>query len=73
PGNLLFLGRRGAQTVIGLPGSARSPALSGIDWVLERAACGVAPTADEIAGMGVGGLLKEIPTRPQPRSGAAPS
>ena len=73
PGNLLFLGRRGAQTVIGLPGSARSPALSGIDWVLERAACGVTPTADEIAGMGVGGLLKEIPTRPQPRSGAAPS
>ena len=71
PGNLLFLGYLEGRTVIGLPGSARSPALSGIDWVLERAICGVAPTADEIAGMGVGGLLKEIPTRPQPRSGRA--
>lgn len=71
PGNLLFLGYLEGRTVIGLPGSARSPALSGIDWVLERVICGVAPTADEIAGMGVGGLLKEIPTRPQPRSGRA--
>lgn len=67
PGNLLFLGTLGAQQVIGLPGCARSPALNGADWVLARVVCGVAVTAGDIAAMGVGGLLKEIPTRPQPR------
>ncbi|MEH6646534.1 molybdopterin-binding protein [Sulfitobacter sp.] len=67
PGNLLFLGRRWAQQVIGLPGCARSPALNGADWVLARVICGVEISARDIAGMGVGGLLKEIPTRPQPR------
>ena len=69
PGNLLFLGARGTQQVIGLPGCARSPALNGADWVLSRVVCGVAVTAADIAAMGVGGLLKEIPTRPQPRRG----
>jgi molybdenum cofactor cytidylyltransferase len=67
PGNLLVLGRLGGRPVIGLPGCARSPALNGADWVLERVACGVEVTAADIAAMGVGGLLKEIPTRPQPR------
>ncbi len=71
PGNLLVLGRVGARPVIGLPGCARSPALNGADWVLERVACGVAVGADDIAAMGVGGLLKEIPTRPQPRDSRA--
>jgi molybdenum cofactor cytidylyltransferase len=69
PGNLLFLGQLGARAVIGLPGCARSPALNGADWVLSRLACKVHVSADDIAGMGVGGLLKEIPTRPQPRAG----
>ncbi len=69
PGNLLFLGEIGARPVIGLPGCARSPALNGADWVLERVACGVPVGAADIAAMGVGGLLKEIPTRPQPRDG----
>jgi molybdenum cofactor cytidylyltransferase len=67
PGNLLFLGHVGARPVIGLPGCARSPALNGADWVLERLACGVMVTDEDIAAMGVGGLLKEIPQRPQPR------
>tara|TARA_R110000850_G_scaffold84598_8_gene181657 strand:+ start:2713 stop:3699 length:987 start_codon:yes stop_codon:yes gene_type:complete len=67
PGNLLFLGTRGAQQVIGLPGCARSPALNGADWVLSRVICGIEVRARDIAAMGVGGLLKEIPTRPQPR------
>ncbi|MEY8839656.1 molybdopterin-binding protein [Cribrihabitans sp. XS_ASV171] len=69
PGNLLFLGQLGARPVIGLPGCARSPALNGADWVLARVACGIPTTGSDIAGMGVGGLLKEIPTRPQPRAG----
>ncbi|MFN0113157.1 MAG: molybdopterin-binding protein [Paracoccaceae bacterium] len=69
PGNLLFLGRFGGRPVIGLPGCARSPALNGADWVLERLACGIAVGGEDIAGMGVGGLLKEIPIRPEPREG----
>ncbi len=69
PGNLLFLGNLGPRPVIGLPGCARSPALNGADWVLERLACGIAVTDDDIAAMGVGGLLKEIPIRPHPREG----
>lgn len=75
PGNLLFLGRLGERPVIGLPGCARSPALNGADWVLERLACGLDVTGDDIAAMGVGGLLKEIPQRPQPREakGAPPA
>lgn len=67
PGNLLFLGNVGARAVIGLPGCARSPALNGVDWVLSRVICGVPVRSADIAAMGVGGLLKEIPTRPQPR------
>ena len=68
PGNLLFLGHLGGSPVIGLPGCARSPALNGADWVLERIICGINVTPDDIAAMGVGGLLKEIPTRPLPRA-----
>lgn len=67
PGNLLFIGRLGHRPVIGLPGCARSPALNGADWVLERVICGVPVTPTDIAAMGVGGLLKEIPSRPMPR------
>ena len=69
PGNLLFVGQLDGTPVIGLPGCARSPALNGADWVLSRTVCGIAVTDADIAGMGVGGLLKEIPTRPMPRRG----
>ncbi len=71
PGNLLFVGRIGTLPVIGLPGCARSPALNGADWVLERIACAIEVTSADIAAMGVGGLLKEIPTRPRPREKSA--
>ena len=68
PGNLLFLGALGdGRPVIGLPGSARSLVAHGADWVLERVACGLSVSSHDIAAMGVGGLLKEIPIRPQPR------
>ncbi|MCR8547048.1 molybdopterin-binding protein [Salipiger sp. P9] len=67
PGNLLFFGALGDKPVIGLPGCARSPALNGADWVLERILCGVEVSARDIMGMGVGGLLKEPPSRPRPR------
>lgn len=67
PGNLLFLGRLGDTPVIGLPGCAKSPALNGADWVMERVICGLPVTAQDIAAMGVGGLLKESPARGRPR------
>lgn len=67
PGNLLFLGRQAGRAVIGLPGCARSPALNGADWVLERVVCGLEVSDGDIAAMGVGGLLKESPARPHPR------
>ncbi len=69
PGNLLFLGALSGRTLIGLPGCARSPARNGADWVLGRVICGLPVGPGEIAAMGVGGLLKEMPSRPQPREG----
>lgn len=71
PGNLLFVGTLGGRPVVGLPGCARSPKLNGADWVLERLAAGLEVGGAEIAAMGVGGLLKEIPSRPEPRAGGA--
>lgn len=67
PGNLLFMGTLRGQPVVGLPGCARSPALNGADWVLERLAAGLDVTDADVAAMGVGGLLKEMPDRPHPR------
>jgi molybdenum cofactor cytidylyltransferase len=68
PGNLLLIGRVGSRAVIGLPGCARSTKLNGFDWVLRRHAAGLQVGRAEIARMGVGGLLAEIP-RPSPRAG----
>jgi len=67
PGNLLVLGTFRGKPLVVLPGCARSLALNGADWVLERLAARLPITGKDIAAMGVGGLLKEIPTRPQPR------
>jgi molybdenum cofactor cytidylyltransferase len=67
PGNLLFIGDLSGVPVIGLPGCVKSPALNGADWVMERVICGVPVTPADIAGMGVGGLLKESPARGRPR------
>jgi molybdenum cofactor cytidylyltransferase len=72
PGNLLLLAHHGDRPVLGLPGCARSPKLNGFDWVLQRLAAGLPVTRADVMGMGVGGLLMEIPTRPQPRD-APPS
>jgi molybdenum cofactor cytidylyltransferase len=70
PGNLILLARQGGRPVLGLPGCARSPKLNGFDWVLQRLAAGIEVTPRDIMRMGVGGLLTEIPTRPQPRAAA---
>jgi molybdenum cofactor cytidylyltransferase len=70
PGNLLCLGRIGEVPAMVLPGCARSPKVNGFDWVLERAFAGVPVTPKSVMRMGVGGLLKEIETRPLPRGDA---
>lgn len=69
PGNLLLIGEVHGKPVIGAPGCARSPVENGFDWVLERLCAGLDVTALDIRMMGVGGLLMEIGTRPQPRAG----
>lgn len=68
PGNLLLIGDLAGVPVIGAPGCARSPRENGFDWVLQRLLAGIEVTADDITGMGVGGLLMEIESRPQPRA-----
>src|SRR5262249_32171551 len=69
PGNLLLLAHLGDIPVLGLPGCVRSPKLNGFDWVLQRLIADVPVTRRDIMLLGAGGLLKEIPTRPQPRAG----
>lgn len=67
PGNLLLLGEINGVPVIGLPGCARSPKLNGVDWILDRLCSGLNVTSKDIQAMGVGGLLTEMPGRPEPR------
>ncbi len=67
PGNLMMIGAAGTRPVIGAPGCARSPKENGFDWVLMRLLAGLAVSREDITGLGVGGLLMEIVTRPQPR------
>jgi molybdenum cofactor cytidylyltransferase len=73
PGNLICLGRVGTVPALVLPGCARSPKINGFDWVLQRLFAGIPVTGGDIARMGVGGLLKEIETRPMPRAEAPAS
>ena len=70
PGNLILLASAHGRPVLGAPGCARSPKENGFDWVLARLLCGLPVTRHDITGMGVGGLLMEIVTRPQPRATA---
>jgi molybdenum cofactor cytidylyltransferase len=67
PGNLLLLGRLHGKPVVGLPSCARSPKVNGFDFVLQRLFAGLPLTPSDLMRMGVGGLLQEIHTRPQPR------
>jgi molybdenum cofactor cytidylyltransferase len=67
PGNLLLVGDLDGMPLLGAPGCARSPKENGFDWVLMRLLAKLPVTRADITGMGVGGLLMEIVTRPQPR------
>ena len=72
PGNLTLLARLGDIPVLGLPGSARSPRIHGLDWLLRRIMADVHARPEDIMRMGAGGLLKEIVQRPLPRAKASP-
>ncbi|WP_458760418.1 NTP transferase domain-containing protein [Afipia sp. TerB] len=67
PGNLMLIGHANNVPVLGAPGCARSPKENGFDWVLMRLLAGLEVTRADVTCMGVGGLLMEIVTRPQPR------
>ena len=67
PGNLLLLAHARGRPVLGAPGCARSPKENGFDWILMRLLAGLEVPREAISGLGVGGLLMEIVTRPQPR------
>jgi molybdenum cofactor cytidylyltransferase len=69
PGNLLLVGSIAGKPVIGAPGCARSPKENGFDWILHRLLADVPVTRADIMSLGVGGLLMEIVSRPQPREG----
>jgi molybdenum cofactor cytidylyltransferase len=80
PGNLICFGKIGSRHAIVLPGCARSPKQNGIDWVLDLIFASEDIGPAQVAKLGVGGLLKEIETRPAPRAreseagfGTAPS
>jgi molybdenum cofactor cytidylyltransferase len=68
PGNLLLVSTVRGRPLLGAPGCARSPKENGFDWVLMRLLAGLEVSREDITGMGVGGLLMEIVTRPQPRA-----
>ncbi|MDP4006645.1 molybdopterin-binding protein [Methylobacterium sp. NEAU K] len=70
PGNLLLIGTRGGVPVIGAPGCARSPKENGFDWILHRLLADLPVNRADIVALGVGGLLMEIVSRPQPRAGS---
>ncbi|HTC02961.1 MAG TPA: molybdopterin-binding/glycosyltransferase family 2 protein [Xanthobacteraceae bacterium] len=72
PGNLLMIGDADGRPVLGAPGCARSPKENGFDWVLMRLLAGLPVPREDITGLGVGGLLMEIVTRPQPRTEPEP-
>ena len=68
PGNLLLLGYRGEVPVLGAPGCARSPKSNIVDLILPRLLVGHRVTRRDIAVLGAGGLLEDVPERPLPRS-----
>jgi len=72
PGNLLLVAEANGRPVLGAPGCARSPKENGFDWILMRLLAGLPIRRSDITGLGVGGLLMEIVTRPQPRADPAP-
>jgi molybdenum cofactor cytidylyltransferase len=57
PGNLLLIGYRGTQAILGAPGCARGRARNVVDLVLPRLLLGERLGPREIAELGPGGLI----------------
>ena len=70
PGNLLMLGYLEGTPVLGAPGCARSPKLNIVDFLLPRLLLGERLAREDIASLGHGGLLEDVPERPMPRERA---
>ena len=68
PGNLLLLAYRDHLPILGAPGCARSPKQNIVDLVLPRLLAGDRLSRADIASLGHGGLLEDVPERPLPRS-----
>lgn len=68
PGNLLLLAYRGELPILGAPGCARSPKRNIVDLVLPRLLAGDRLSRADVASLGHGGLLEDVPERPLPRS-----
>ncbi len=68
PGNLLLLAYRDDLPILGAPGCARSPKRNIVDLVLPRLLAGDRLGRADIASLGHGGLLEDVPERPLPRS-----
>jgi len=68
PGNLLLLADLGGVPVVGAPGCARSRKPNVIDAVLPRLLAGERLGRRDLASLGAGGLLEDVPERPMPRS-----
>lgn len=67
PGNLFVSARLGDIPVLGLPGCSRSPQSNGVDLILPRVLADLDVSPGALLGMGVGGLLKDVPERVEPR------
>lgn len=67
PGNLLISGALAGIPILGLPGCARSPQSNGIDLILPRILARLDASPETLLAMGVGGLLKDVPERLDPR------
>jgi molybdenum cofactor cytidylyltransferase len=57
PGNLLVVGYLHGCAILGAPGCARQPALNVVDLVLPSLLCGEPMTQDDVAALGLGGLI----------------
>ena len=68
PGNLLMLAYMEEVPILGAPGCARSRKINIVDWILPRLLVGERLTRADIAALGHGGLLEDVPERPMPRS-----
>src|SRR5580765_1178489 len=68
----MLIGQARGRPILGAPGCARSPKENGFDWILMRLLAGLPVSRADVTGLGVGGLLMEIVTRPQPRAEPEP-